>query len=641
MANGDNKLATDLYASSSLRNVDDLNLPNRFKINGFDYFCFFEISPNEYPEDVFTPEQANQENKIRLTKAAIVNLDIIENVFEPFVSGHITLNNPFDYIEDNHFTRGDGTDYLHVRLCEWETYFDQEGDGAELALEYTFVLVDENNSISKTDRSNNFKTYALLDKNYAKLNRQIPYGVRYPKDDKPQLVGDIIKEVLKDGLDSPVCINEQIWHSGDHLIDPNGLFCDHIYSPLNWKYSDLLKYLLRINYALSAGEKLPVQTLLRYDRIRDLYTLEAIDDIFAQNKALTIEGFGLGDLTGNINERQTGEEGDLGTNKNNPVDEGSKKTGSVAPINSNEGMLKNANLTTPMLNYGNEFFVNYLIGHFSAFPGTFAKDNIVFIKDIIPQWEEAFVKVFKSVGGEVKPFLPISEEGENTTKPMSFPALPSKDVRNIAKAQLVSNLTFLNLQLTLDTLGETSRKPGRFIDVFKLSNPDREAFSDSKMLGRWFITGAHHRFFKDSYENVIMCSKTYIGPDKTPAKTIKVDSDEVGENKAPPVPDVTDANEDENTGGSGGSGGAGAGANNNDTDASSFPRTPVRSKNTQEVLYFQRNPGKTAEDFERWWELETRAREGEPITEEIRREVESLESGGGGTAPASSTGPSY
>jgi hypothetical protein len=104
---------------------------------------------------------------------------------------------------------------------------------------------------------------------------------------------------------------------------------------------------------------------------------------------------------------------------------------------------------------------------------------------------------------------------------MSFPALPAKDVRNIAKAQLVSNLTFLNLQLTLDTVGETSRQPGRFVDVFKLDDSKIEAFSDSKMLGRWFITGIHHRFFKDSYENVIMCSKTYIGSARTTPRRYK------------------------------------------------------------------------------------------------------------------------
>jgi hypothetical protein len=511
MSNGDNipALPATVVTGST---TDDLNSPNKFKINGGDFYCFFEISPNEFPEDEDSPETTQQTNKIRLTKSAIVNLDIRENLFEPFISGHITINNPFDYVEDNHFTRGDGTDYLHVTLCEWRTWHREGGPAA--AVRYTFVLVDENNSVSKTDRSNNFKTYALLDKNYAKLNRQIPYKTKYPKDDKPQLVGDIIREVLIDGLGDPGIIGE-VWHSGDHEIGgQNAIYQDHVYIPLNWKYTDLLKHLLRINYSLTSGGELPVQTVLKYNRDTQQYTLEAIDDIFAQNKALTIEGFGLGDLTGNIDARSVGEKGDLGTNKNNPVDSSRAKQGSVAKINTYEGMLKNANLTTPMLNYGNEFFINYLIGHSSSFDGTFSKSNVVYISDIVPLWREAFVGVFKCVGGPPVPFVPVSREGQTTIKPMSFPELETVNVMNIAKAQLVSNLTFLNLQLTLDTPGDTERHPGRFVDIFKLTTKKQETFSDAKMLGRWLITKVHHRFFKDSYENVIQCAKTYVGPEE-------------------------------------------------------------------------------------------------------------------------------
>ena len=501
-------------SAATASKTEDLNSPNIFKINGGDYYCLFEISPKEFTEDVDNQNPSDTTNKIRLTKDAIVNLDIRESLFEPFISGTITLNNPFDYIEDNHYTRGDGTDFLHVTLCELNTW--RSEGGSQFALTYTFVLVDESNSVSKTDRSNNFKTYALLDKNYAKLNRQIPYGTTYPKSDEPTLVGDLIKEVLIDGLGDPEVIGE-IWHSGNHTIaSASTIAQDHIYSPLNWKYTDLLKYLIRINYSTEvSGEELPVQTVLKFNRDTRKYTLEAIDDIFAQNKNLAIEAFGLGDLTGNIDEKEVAGARDQGTNKNNPKFDRNRPV----KVNKYEGMLKNANLTTPMLNYGNEFFVNYLIGHYSGFEGTFSKDNVVFITELIPLWDKAFVKVFECVGGAPQPFAPISIEGEQTIKPVSFPELDEVNVRNLAKAQLVSNLTFLNLQLSLDITGETERQPGRFIDIFKLTekvdekNEIRPSPSDTKMLGRWLITKVHHRFFKNSYENVVMCTKTYVGPD--------------------------------------------------------------------------------------------------------------------------------
>jgi hypothetical protein len=36
--------------------------------------------------------------------------------------------------------------------------------------------------------------------------------------------------------------------------------------------------------------------------------------------------------------------------------------------------------------------------------------------------------------------------------------------------------------------------------------------SDSKILGRWFVTEVHHIFFADLYNNQVFATKTYIGP---------------------------------------------------------------------------------------------------------------------------------
>lgn len=488
--------------------TDELNAPNKFKINGEEYFCFFEISDSEIPSDIDAPEKADQGNKIRLTKSAIVNLDIRETLFEPFVSGHITLNNPFDYIDDNHYTTGDGSDYLHVILCEWKTYQKHKNQ----ALKYTFVITDENNSVSKSDRSNNFKTYHLLDVNYNKLNTTIPSCIAsdgYPKK-PPAKVGDVIKEVLIDVLGVNV-INKKLWWPGDHEIGaPNGEFASLIQKipiALHWKYSDLLKYLLRINYSLG-GEGLPVQSVLRFNRIDGKYSLEPIDMIFKDNKVLAKEAFGLGDLTSG-----TAKAGNKPTdlpNKNNPPDE-------KILINEYEGMLKNINLTTPMVSYGNEFFVNYAVCSDDSI-GSSLDEIVVTLEEVIPTWKKAFVDVFKSAGGEVHPFIPLHEMRSDIMKPLSLP-YDYNHVTNIAKAQIVSNLTFLNLQLTIDNEGDTFRSPGMFVDVFKLQE---ERASDTKILGRWLITKVHHRFFKDSYENVIHCAKTYVGPDSPENKLAAV-----------------------------------------------------------------------------------------------------------------------
>lgn len=513
---------------------EELNTPNVFKINGTLYYSFFEISDQpERPknaEDDLTPRT----NVIRLTKSAIISLDIFENFFEPFCSGQITINNPFDFIEDNHYTQGNGQDYLHVTLYEWaQGREDAERSdntlrkaGSKLQnkkLEYTFVLTNEGNSISKSDRSNNFKTYSLLDKNYAKLNETVPYGKRYPTDEMKETgdlsVGNIIKQVLIDALgpnneEGNSTINEKLWDPGNHNIgENNGEFAplqEYIIPPLQWKYSDLLKYLLRINYSLGGeGEKLPVQSVLQFDRVTKQYSLLPINWYFQNNTDLVIEGFGVGDLTGNP-DNVPPDESSTGTNKNNPRS-GTKKN--PIPVNIYEGMLKNTNLITPMLTYGNEFFVNYSVGFRDPITGIEGQTQVS-IADILDGWKRAFVDPFKLVGGPAEMFLPLSKENEHNVRPMIFP-FGEKQCINLAKAQMVSNLTFFNLQLTLDNEGNTNRQPGKFIDVFKLlgSTVANDTPSDAKLLGRWFVTGIHHRFIKDSYENIIQCIKTYIGPD--------------------------------------------------------------------------------------------------------------------------------
>ena len=87
----------------------------------------------------------------------------------------------------------------------------------------------------------------------------------------------------------------------------------------------------------------------------------------------------------------------------------------------------------------------------------------------------------------------------------------------LARAQMVSNFTFFNLQLNIDNLGNTKRTAGTFMDVFNLHDhidpvTGKERIVDRKLLGRWFITSVRHRFFKDSYQTVLQCIKPYVGP---------------------------------------------------------------------------------------------------------------------------------
>ena len=58
--------------------------------------------------------QGEDGSEIDFSKSSIVSLDLQENFFEPFVVATMTVNNPFDVIEDTVPINGDGTERMKV-----------------------------------------------------------------------------------------------------------------------------------------------------------------------------------------------------------------------------------------------------------------------------------------------------------------------------------------------------------------------------------------------------------------------------------------------------------------------------------------------------------------------------------------------
>ena len=452
---------------------------NIYPINGSEFFCKFKL----------TGPSTDGPGEINFPKSAVVAFSLEENFFEPFASASVTVNNPFDYVENTVFTRGDGRDKFSVTLYNNKDTRPRD----EIKLEYDFVIANESNSVSKTDRSNNFKTYTLIEKNYFKLNEKIPYGKRYGGGGRggPAVpIGDIIQEILEEII-GPDCIDGANWEPGDMVIDN---FPEYIIPPIHFRYSDLIKYLLRLYYFIDGD--LACQGMLTFDRVKKKYQLRPISKIFADNSKLTQETFGVGDLTNMKN---------VGLGPSNPVDE-------MIPTNEYTNALKNTNFTTPMVSWSNEFFTNYSIATTNQQLGIEIKELMTIEKEK-KAWTAAFVDVFKCVGGKPDPFLPLNQAKSKIFKPFILP-YKKEHVRNIAKAQMISNLTFYNLQLSIDNIGDTNRKAGKFVDVFKRSiNPEKEDIVDKKLLGRWFVTKVRHLFLKDKYYNVLSCIKTCVGPD--------------------------------------------------------------------------------------------------------------------------------
>ena len=485
-----------------------------FKINNAVYEAEFTLESSE-----------SGSGKIEFSKSAIRGMDLEENFLEPFTNGNVYINNPMDFIEDGALIRGDGLDVFKVSFYPKDSgngVGGFSGDAQGKKLEYKFVITGEVNSASQTDRLNNFKVYSLMDINYHKLNAKIPYGTRFRGK-----VGDIIKNILLQqcGDVTSDCLS---WETGDMVID---VLPEHILPPSTFRYSDLLKYLLKINYK-QVG-KTYVKLFLNYCRTCKKFQYLALSDFFKFATDDPQEVFMANDLVDKIGE----------VNINNPA-----QSLGQTPVNVYNSSLPNSDFSTPMLVYTNAFLTNMLVSDYDPTLGEH-KMKLLRIKEIKKEWKKLFVDIAKYAGGKAKPWLVLnSVKNSQVFRNIGFP-FPGDKASKIAEAELTTNMTFFNLQLNFSTLGNVLREPGNAIDV-AASRPHKEEGdnslggqvehrSDSKLLGTWFITKVRHEFTTakvDGYTNILQCIKPHIGPGgKEPEDCIDFDI-KVGTKQGPPRP---------------------------------------------------------------------------------------------------------
>lgn len=430
-----------------------------YKINGIDYDCEFKLTNPDKQE-------------ISFTKSAILEMTMIDNVFEPFLSGTISIANPFDLLEDEYFIRGDGRDLLKIMFKPTDSKDKKD------IVEHTFALVQDANIGNKAVRSENIKVFSLMDENAIPFMDKIPYGKSYSGK-----IGKILQDIFVELLGEDK-VDKQNWEFGDFQID--------YIPPLSFRYLDLIYYLMKMFYAKC--DDTFVKAIISHDGGTKKYKFELISKIFEKHKDNTLEAFALGELTSKMDTQ----------NKNNPPPE--------AEVGTYMGMIHNIGYSTPMYNWNNEFFINSLVVGYDKILGE-QKIKKLNIDDIRKKWQKKFVDVFKSVGGKPKPFIVKNNKTKEKFKIYKFPYAVEDSVKFV-EAEINNHLLFYNLNCSFSNIGKTKRESGKFIDLFS-TRGDKKLKSDEKLLGRWFVTEVRHVFDMDVYSNQIFCSKTYIGPESS------------------------------------------------------------------------------------------------------------------------------
>jgi hypothetical protein len=424
-----------------------------FKINGIDYECEFKLS---------NPD--NQE--ISFTKSAIRGMTLIDNIFDPFSSGTISIANPYDFLENDYSLRGDGRDTFKISF---------KMKDAEKGFDWEYVIINDENSGNPVVRSENIKTFYLIDKNIIPFSDTIPYGKVYSGK-----VGAILKQIFKDVLGDDK-VDEGNWEDGDFELT--------YYVPATYRYLDLIHSLMQLYYA--KDDDLYVKGFIHWDSDSKKFRMDLLSTIFKDNKKNTTEAFGLGDLTAKITT----------SNPNNPPSE--------APVGEYIGQIKNLGYSTPLYGWNNDYFINSLVFGYDPILGIHKIRKISF-EEMKNKWSKAFVEVFTSLGGKPKPFFVHNKTTTQKIKRYKLP-YPVEDSYKLVEADIINSLTFYNLQVSFSNIGDPIRKSNKFFDIFNTKNDD-ELKTDQKLLGRWYLTEVRHIFVGDLYRNELFGTKTYGGP---------------------------------------------------------------------------------------------------------------------------------
>lgn len=425
-----------------------------FKINEIEYDCEFKLTNADGQE-------------VEFTKSAIRGMRLSLNVFEPFESGTISIANPYDFIEEEYFIRGDGRDKFKIM-------FKAKSQDDSKKYENTFSISNDSNAGNPDSRAENIKTFNLIDEKSLPFLEEVPYGKVFTGK-----VGDILKDIFKELLGDDK-VNEDKWESGDFELT--------FIPPVSWRYIDVMNEMLKLFYAKDGD--LHVKAFMNYNHENEKFEFQLISKLFEENKDNVIDAFSLGDL---VNEFDT-------SNPNNPPAEAE-----TSEYMSGE---RNFAYSIPSHDVTNNFFVNRIIHGYDNILGEMQMSKIV-VKDHKEKWQKKFVDVFKAQMGKPKPCIILNNTNEKKFKHYRLP-YSITDNKKIVEAELNSSLIFYNLQAYFSNMGDTFRQSGKFIDIYK---PKKQQIkSDEKILGRWLITEIQHVFFADLYINEFYCTKTYIGP---------------------------------------------------------------------------------------------------------------------------------
>lgn len=474
---------------------------------------------------------------ITLTKSSILELNLIDNIFEPWLAGSIIIDNTDDSLErfvtkpeDSEFTdskglkgytvRGDGRDLLKIEILPLDgdkQDYNQGNDNynKSFALKYIFCLEDEETLVYNEVPA---KKYNIVDYDLQILKERNSFFssarvieeksgamTQLSNKDREVVTGKCLQYLLKHGLSDSLAVRTDIDPETGEEITPffeDGQTKIFYSSPASSTCYDDLVYIL--NRHMSSNTKNDF-SFLKKENFTGEYTLRGAFEFFkaAYNTDTGTSGSRfLENFTITGSSRDTNSV--LEKEQKKPVD--ALEFGEKGEIldykffNTSPRLRRNSIKSYLTHSYDfnkKEFNINMLDGNVENIKEKFTENYVAgmrgkdrspypnFIINGMQKNNLAFENVF-------------SEYGDNAD------ILKSYSINKLLKKALVTNM---GVELTVK--GQLHRKSGNFFSIDRAGDYVENAF-DNKLLGIYFIVDVEHLFANDTdYLNKMIAIKTY------------------------------------------------------------------------------------------------------------------------------------
>ena len=474
---------------------------------------------------------------ITLTKSTVLELNLFDNIFDPWLKGEIILDNTDDALErfvsspeDSEFTdkksqkgytvRGDGRDLLKIEILPLDgNKQDYNANNDEynkiFAIKYIFCLEDEE---TLTYKGKQAKKYTIIDYDLEVLKEQKGFHssadvigestgltTQLSNKDREVATGSLIKHIIKSSLNDNLAVKTNIDSETGEELTPffeSGISQIFYSSPTNSTSYDDLIYLLKRHVSSDTKNDFSV---LKKENFTGEYTLQGAYDIFNAAYNPDTGKTGVRFLE---NFTVTGSSRD----SNSIIEKEQKK-----PTNALEFGEKSEILDYKFFNTASrirrEKIKTYITHSYDfnkkEFNINMEDGDIESVKD---KFADNYVSGMKGKDKAPYPnFIINGMQRDNLTYENIFSEYG--DNPEITKAygvnKLLKNALITNMGVEITVKGQLQRKSGRFFSIDRAGDYIDNPY-DNKLLGIYFILDVQHLFVDDtSYLNKLIAVKTY------------------------------------------------------------------------------------------------------------------------------------